>query len=139
MLPSTGREAPVLTGFTLLLVILVMSAILSISIGIFDLTYGESRISGEVGDSFLALYAADQGVEKTLYDDRVSDTICPGSGSCSYGPVSIPFANGSCALVRLSRSGGGDTTVVSTGQYRCSPSDLSTKRAISTSYKKTGL
>lgn len=125
-------------GVTLLLVILILAAILSISIGIFDVTFGEIRISGEVGDSFLALYAADQGIEKTLYDDRVANTLCSGNGSCAYGPVKLPaFPNGSCATVRLSRTGGGDTTVTATGEYRCSSPVAAVKQALLTTYKKT--
>src|SRR3989338_10000544 len=53
-------------GITLLLVVVLLSAILSISIGIFNVVYGEFRISGEVADSFRALYAADEGIAHPL-------------------------------------------------------------------------
>lgn len=117
---------------TLLLVILIISSLLSISLGIFDVVLGEFRISGEITDSFIALYAADLGIEKVLYDDRVADSICQGSGSCT-ATFDITLANGACAKVRLSRTGK-NTTVISTGEYRCSSPNLSVKRAFQANY-----
>lgn len=121
------------SGMTLLLVVLILSALLSISLGIFTVVLGESRIAGEITDSFVALYAADQGMERMLYDNRVAGTVCPGSGACSYGPVTTPLANGSCMTLRLDRTGP-NTTVISTGEYRCGLPELSVKRALETTY-----
>ncbi len=124
------RQAP---GITILLVVLVLSALLSISLGILDVVLGEFRISGEITDSFIALYAADQGIEQILYSDRVQNSICPGSGSCSYGPVTTPLPNGSCYTLRLNRSGA-NTVVVATGEYRCASPVLAVKRAFEATY-----
>lgn len=121
-------------GITLLLVILILSALLSISLGIIDVVLGEFRISGEITDSFVALYAADQGMEKMLYDDRISDSICP-SGNCVYGPVTTTLSNGACHILRLNRSGS-NTTVTATGEYKCGSSALSVKRAFESTYTR---
>ncbi len=128
-----GVSGPERAGITLLLVILILSAILSISLGILDVVLGEFRISGEITDSFIALYAADQGIERILYDDRVQGNICSGGGNCSYGPVQTALSNGSCYVLRLIRTGA-DTTVTSTGEYRCANTLLSVKRAFETAY-----
>lgn len=124
-------------GMVLLLVILILSALLSISIGIFNVVLGEFRISGEISDSFIAFYAADQGVEQVFYDDRVAGSLCRGGGTCEYGPVTVALANGSCYTARLSRTGN-DTSVTSTGEYRCGGSSLAVKRAFQASYSRVG-
>ncbi|MDP3727625.1 MAG: hypothetical protein Q8R35_03230 [bacterium] len=123
-------------GITLLLVVLILSALLSISLGIIDVVLGEFKISGEISDSFIALYAADQGIERILYDDRIGSSICPGSGICSYGPVTTALPNGACYTLRLDRPGA-NTTVISTGEYRCASSQLSVKRAFEATYSQS--
>lgn len=57
-------------GITLLLVIVILSALVSISAGIFNVILGELMISGEIGESYVALYAADRAIDKFLYLDR---------------------------------------------------------------------
>ncbi len=105
-------------GVTLLLVIVIVSALLSISVGIFNVVYGQIKISGEINDSFLAIYAADQGMERIFYRDRVNrETLCAISGpNCFTESASVP--SGACYTVQFSKVGP-DTTVVSTGQFRC--------------------
>ena len=53
-------------GITLLLVMIILSALLSISIGIFNIVFGQIKISGDLADSFVAFYAADQAIENIL-------------------------------------------------------------------------
>ncbi len=106
-------------GITLLLVIVLLSAILSISIGIFNVVIGEFRISGEASDSFRALYAADQGIERTLYQDRQQQALCtvvPGPDCFVAEGVAVPSE--ACYTVRVSK-GASATTIVIAGQYRC--------------------
>lgn len=62
------------TGITLLLVVVIVSAILAVSIGIFNLSIGELLISGDIADSFRALNAADWGLERILFMDRDGGT-----------------------------------------------------------------
>ncbi len=121
-------------GVTLLLVILVLSALLPVSLGIFNIIYGQIRISGETGDSFIALYAADQGIEKMLYRDRVLTNLCPAEGSGCYteGPTSVQ-SNG-CYTARVDKISGVTTLTVS-GQYRCGADPTRTvKRGFSVIY-----
>ena len=105
-------------GITLLLVIVLLSAMLSIGVGIFNVVFGELRISGEVNDSFRALYAADQGIERTLYLDRQEDTICPlVQGIDCFVLADVPVQSGGSYGVRVSKHGG-VTDIVVAGQNR---------------------
>ena len=109
-------------GITLLLVILVLSAVLSISIGIFAVVYGELRISGEISDSFVALYGADAGLEKLSYETFAHDNICPGSDdppcSATFAPPTISYPNTLACLVRLLvKRTGLSVTITSVASY----------------------
>lgn len=106
-------------GITLLLVIVLLSAILSISIGIFNVVLGEFRISGEATDSFRALYAADQGIERTLYQDREQQALCAVAlGPDCFVAEGVGVPSEACYTVRVSKIADA-TTIVIAGQYRC--------------------
>lgn len=122
-------------GITLLLVILVMSALITISVGIFNITFFELRISGELTNSFFALYAADQKLEEILYKDRVEQSICTlVQGEGCYAPAMENFPNGSCAQALVDKVGI-QTIVRSVGQYDCiSGSQRAVKRAFEVYY-----
>lgn len=122
-------------GITLLLVVVLLSAILSISVGIFNVVFGQIRISGEIADSFVAFYAADQGIEKILYRDRVLEDVCASEqgASCHIeGPTDV--ASGACYSVRVSKIAS-QTDIVVFGQYRCGSSpNRVVKRGFDVSY-----
>lgn len=122
-------------GITLLLVIVLLSAILSISMGIFNVVIGELRISGEASDSFRALYAADQGIERTLYQDRQQEALCTVvQGEDCFVAEGVVVPSDACYTVRFSK-GASATTIVIAGQYRCgsNPSRV-VKRGFRTTY-----
>lgn len=105
-------------GITLLLVMILLSAILSISLGIFNVVIGEIKISGEIADSFIALYAADEGIERVLYMDRSAHTICKfAQGPGCFTEADVPVASQGCYTVRVSKDE--RTEIVVAGQYRC--------------------
>ena len=105
-------------GITLLLVVVLLSAILSIGVGIFNVVYGELRISGETADSFRALYAADEGIERTLYRDRQSRALCViVQGVECFVAANVPVLSGGRYSVRVSKVGG-STAVTVAGQSR---------------------
>jgi len=64
-------------GASLLLTILIMSAILAIAMGIAKLSLGEIKISRELPQSFIAYYAAEAGMEELLYLDHTGAIIGP--------------------------------------------------------------
>ncbi|MBI3627447.1 MAG: hypothetical protein HY220_01700 [Candidatus Sungbacteria bacterium] len=124
-------------GITLLLVILVLSALLTISFGIFNISFTEFRISGDLQSSFKALYAADQMLEYGLYRDRVQADCAADGSSCSV-PTNIsspnPLASGACATLSITRNSG-QTTVTSVGQFDCIAGSLRlVKRAFRVTY-----
>ncbi len=69
-------------GITLLLMVVLLAAFLSISIGIVNVLLGQVILVGQSGDSFVALYAADMGIERALYRDRVQH-LCVNPGACN--------------------------------------------------------
>lgn len=105
-------------GTSLLLVVVLLSAILSISLGIFNVVFGQIKLSGEVANSFVAFFSADQGVEKILYRDRVLENICgiPGIFCFAEGPTDV--SSGGCYNILVSKIGG-NTEIVTVGQSRC--------------------
>lgn len=125
-------------GITLLLTIVILSALLSMSIGIFNVVLGQIKISGDLHDSFIAYYAATNAMEKMLYLDR-NLGICTGGASdpCREGPIDI--TSGGCYRTRVIKSGG-DTTLETVGQYRCgvNPSRI-VKRRLFLTYVSPGL
>ena len=134
-------------GITFLLVILILAALLAISLNIFNTVFGTIRLSGEIGDSLVALYAADQGIEYLLYCDRVPGANCDpsvppclgGTGNCTYGPQSpgprwSSSAADSCTIVTFIRNGS-NITVTSSGEFRCGNPQVSVKRALQAFYQ----
>lgn len=132
-------------GITLLLVILVSSALMAISLGIFNITFIELRISGELSNTFQALYASDQLIEYVLYRDRVSADTCTDNGTNCFtvctsnmpdctGTEEFASINSACGYATVSK-GGGLTEVKSIGQFECDPSSQRiVKRAFQLSY-----
>jgi hypothetical protein len=109
-------------GASLLLTILIMSAILAIAMGIAKLSLGEIKISRELPQSFVAYYAAEAGIEEGLYADLITavpqGTAIDFSGNLSEGVTyEVTFSG-----VSPSR------TISSNGLYR------ETNRAIELTY-----
>ena len=72
-------------GIALYLAIVLMTLLLGIALGAASIFVGGSRLLRGVGHSVVALYAADAGVEKVLYDDNQGIdivTVCAGPGGC---------------------------------------------------------
>jgi hypothetical protein len=104
-------------GITLLLVVVLLSAILSIGVGIFNIVFGELMIATEITDSFRALYAADQGIERTLYRDRQKREKCMKIPPECFEELNVKVQSGGLYSVRVSKSGGA-TDIVVAGQSR---------------------
>lgn len=121
---------------TLILTTLLLSGLLAIAVGISSAVFTEFRLSGEITDSFVALYAADQGMEQLLYETRVTQSVCPGPPPAScHTTVTIDTGNGACARVRVARLLGA-YTITSTGEFRCTGEALALKRALSASFRR---
>lgn len=93
-------------GITLLITLVILSALIAAVTGVASIFVREIGISGFVDDSVIAIMAADAGIEKMLYAVRklggsptatynatLSNgavyTTCPLPGSCTASPVKI--------------------------------------------------
>ena len=54
-------------GVSLYLALLIMAILLSIGLGISAILFGQIKIIRGIGDSVVAFYAADTGIEEVLY------------------------------------------------------------------------
>lgn len=97
-------------GVILLLVVIVLTAIFSISIGVFGVIIGQVSISETFENSNIALYAADQGIEHTLYRDRQEHDY--GIGTAEETLPSALLPSGGCASIIVAKTSSPDTTQI---------------------------
>jgi hypothetical protein len=117
-------------GISIMISVLMLSFILTIALGINLILIRQVKVMREVGYSVIALYAADAGVENTLYKNKLCSspmtcsTSSPGicksdcSGLETDYATSTVFSNGAGYGVTL--SGNGTTTIKSVGNYESS-------------------
>jgi len=76
-------------GVSLYLAILIMVVFLALALGISAILFGQIKVMTGMGDSVMAFYAADTGIEKTIfYDNKVIPTegtrgLCYMFSSCT--------------------------------------------------------
>ncbi len=90
-------------GSVLYLAIVITAILLGVLFGVGSLFVGEVQILRGIGYSVVALYAAEAGMEKILYDDSIGIDIvdsCQDSGDCtgllSNGATYDVVVDGSC-------------------------------------------
>ncbi|MDD3386744.1 MAG: hypothetical protein PHU17_02755 [Candidatus Pacebacteria bacterium] len=86
-------------GVSLFLIVIIMSVLMSVSLGLSVIIVGGGKISGGADDAIKAFYIADTGIERALYSiqtlgscSNFSDTFEGGS----YEVVIIPPSWGNC-------------------------------------------
>ena len=98
-------------AISIFLSVLLLSVILLIALGVSSLMIAQLKMSGQVGYSVVAFYAAEAGAERCLYEVRKS-----GAGSCPFTDVQLetvsPFDN-----VFYTVTYNGSDTIKSIGQY----------------------
>lgn len=123
----------------MLLAVFISSIALAMSLGIFIIIFGELGISGTAKESFVALYAADSGVECALYWDIKQQAFststatginCAGNavtvGGSALSVFDLNFPNDSCAHVRVQKTGS-ETIITSLGEnVACGATSLRT-------------
>lgn len=141
-------------GFVILMVILLLSVILVVGLGVFDIIVREILISNIGRESQKAFYAADAGAECVQYWEKQGGKFIPGSAylidcngnsivgqmsgdlaspenSNNYNiPIKVNFTNGACASVTLlinSSDPSIDTVITSRG-YNVGCDDASSKK-----------
>src|SRR3989344_82419 len=134
-------------GYTLNLALIILSVILGAALGISSFVYTQLVLSQEAGDSAKAITAAENGIEKILYQERklcspANPAMCLDVGG---PPINIPFADNTCAKVLAEKrcvcgvcpssddSPADQLQIKSIGESRCN-SDRAAKRAICVFY-----
>ena len=126
-------------GVTLLIMIVLLAAFLSISLGIINILLGQIFIIGQAGESFRALYATDIGMERTLYRDRIQNT-CNSVVDPNPCNESKTFPGGSCYKVKVvvgpsvDCAGPATRCVDVTGQSTCAPATRYVEREFDIRY-----
>jgi len=76
-------------GVAIYLAFMVMTILLAISLGLSVILIGQMKVIKGIGDSVIALYAAETGIEMVLYTDKQCY-----QGGCSSPPFSPPCKPG---------------------------------------------
>ncbi|MDB5255146.1 MAG: seg [Candidatus Nomurabacteria bacterium] len=85
-------------GFAMLFTVLVISVILSIALGISDLTFKQTLLSNSAKNSQLAFYQADSGVECAMYYDLTLGQLSHGT-VLADAPQQITCGGNTASLV----------------------------------------
>lgn len=109
-------------GVSILLSLLVMTAILSIAFGVSKLVIGEIKIGRDISRSVIAYYAADSAIERAIFEKRINNIELNIIDDCS-----VAWGNGSFYSVRVQVSGE-DVIAEASGCYN------DTKRAVEASF-----
>ena len=94
---------------SILLGILLLSVLIVIGAGISFLMLRQVRLSGEVGRSVVAFYAAESGAERCLYEIWKNAT-----SSCPFTDISLDFDK----QAKYTTSYDGSGTITSIGQFK---------------------
>lgn len=91
-------------GISLVITFLIMSTMLGIVIGVSSLLFKEIKLLGSIGNAIPAFYAAESGLEKTLYLIKrqprcanCADSYTDSVGQATY-TVSVTIRNGTASI-----------------------------------------
>jgi hypothetical protein len=104
---------PSVSGYALLLSVLILSVMLAIGLTVTGLITRQVRLTTRVAEAMRALSAADSGIERSLYLDLKAGGLSPGS----YPSADPPFNAATYRFDVTVSSSGGVTTLRSTGQF----------------------
>ncbi|MBI2587952.1 hypothetical protein HYW30_01475 [Candidatus Azambacteria bacterium] len=111
-LPAVSLSNPS-KGATLLFAILILASVFLISLAIGSSILTQRRLSSAIGDSLIAFYAADSGIENRLFATK-SGT--PTTGNCA--DFALSFSNGATCTISSVETSGGVTAIRSIGSFR---------------------
>lgn len=125
-------------GSSLFFAVLIMSILLAVGLGMSTLLLTQMRMIRGMGDSVVAFYAADTGIEKALFELYKTGILPPCSGLCSNPPTSPCVGNvGEASYCVEGYSAGEPKCLKPPNQYFCIKSIgtyKGTRRAIEVSY-----
>jgi len=98
-------------SIAIVLSVLMLSVVLVISAGIYNLMIQQIRASSQIGQSMVAIYAAESGIERCYFDYRID-----GANSCPYFDVSLDtIANATYTFIPAFD---GSSPIISIGSYK---------------------
>lgn len=113
-------------GVSVFFAVMILSVLLAIGLGVSTILVSQIRMVKEMGDSVNSLYAADTGIERVLYEDKMCRL--PGCGNLSWSCLDIVNCDDGRAGGTVSGTvgdaayqvnvNGGATNVSSQGLYR---------------------
>lgn len=115
-------------GMSLVITFLIMSTMLGIVMGSSSLLFKEIKLLGNIGNAVGAFYAAESGLEKTLYLDKKQIpfgslrgfcnicSVCP-SGDCQQCQL-MPLQVNGCSAANCTNCRISYTTSISEGSYK---------------------
>jgi len=84
-------------GASLYLAFMMMTVLLVIAFGMSAILFGQMKIIGGMGDSVIAFYAADTGIERALYENATPpQTFSDSIGGASYNVSVISPGSDAC-------------------------------------------
>lgn len=87
-------------GISLYLAIMIMTILLAMALGVSTILLSQAKTIREMGDSVIALYAADSGMERELYEKNPAGTKYSGSlDGASYNVSVIASGAEGCPAV----------------------------------------
>jgi Tfp pilus assembly protein PilX len=106
---ASPRRSNAKAGFAMLFTVLVISIILSIALGISDLTFKQTILSNLAKDSQLAFYQADSGIECGMYynlhqGQLPRGTTVDGANNTGQAPTSFLCGANTISLVGAPQS-----------------------------------
>jgi len=78
-------------GISLLLTILIMALVLGVVLGISTILLQETRMTRDVGNSVIAFYAAETGMEQVLVSKENPSSPCIVASPCSLGNEAVYY------------------------------------------------
>jgi uncharacterized protein (TIGR02145 family) len=72
------------SGVSLIITFFIMMIVLAVVLSVSAILYSEIKVIRNIGDSVIAFYTADAGVEKALYYDRKSENVAEGKHGICY-------------------------------------------------------
>ncbi|MEK7560804.1 MAG: hypothetical protein AAB539_02495 [Patescibacteria group bacterium] len=119
-------------GLTLILAVVILAAILAIGISMAAVVVGELTLARDIGKSFHALFAADQALERTFYNDRVLN-IFP-AWTTVEPTISILLPDGSQSCYNAIVIKNGATDIIGRGFYDCRAGAQKVQRTLQATY-----
>lgn len=109
-------------GVTIYLALMIMSILLALALGISAISFGQAQTFKEIGNSVFSFYAAETGIERTLFE------LSRGAEMGGHFEDEGQFENGATYVADIIPAGGNcpalNLCVKSKGSYK------NTKRAI---------